>query len=89
MLSPRALGTVTKIAGKGSYTLEVIAVRFLVVTSSMILQDVILETEFEGKITKHTMLQIWPVRAPRPVVQKLSANYPLFTGQRILDALFP
>ena len=48
-----------------------------------------LETEFEGKKTEHTMMQLWPVRAPRPTAAKLTANYPLFTGQRVLDALFP
>lgn len=48
-----------------------------------------LETEFEGKVSKHTMMQLWPVRAPRPVKEKHTANYPLLTGQRILDALFP
>lgn len=48
-----------------------------------------LETEFQGKTTQHTMMQLWPVRAPRPVAEKESATYPLFTGQRVLDALFP
>lgn len=52
-------------------------------------QDIVLETEFEGKVSKHSMLQLWPVRAPRPVAEKLTPNYPLLTGQRILDALFP
>ena len=32
---------------------------------------------------------MWPVRSPRPIVEKLAANYPLLTGQRVLDALFP
>lgn len=35
------------------------------------------------------MLQVWPVRQMRPVVEKLAANYPLLTGQRVLDSLFP
>ena len=35
------------------------------------------------------MLQIWPVRQMRPVAEKLAANHPLLTGQRVLDALFP
>jgi len=35
------------------------------------------------------MMQLWPVRSPRPATEKLSANYPLLTGQRVLDALFP
>lgn len=73
MLSPRALGTITSIAEKGSYTVT----------------DVVLETEFEGKTTKHSMMQLWPVRAPRPTAAKLTADYPLFTGQRVLDSLFP
>ncbi|KXN90454.1 V-type proton ATPase catalytic subunit A [Leucoagaricus sp. SymC.cos] len=73
LLPPRALGTITHIAEAGSYAVN----------------DVVLETEFEGKTTKHTMMQLWPVRAPRPVSEKLTADYPLLTGQRILDALFP
>lgn len=73
MLGPRAMGTITRVAEKGSYTVD----------------DIILETEFEGKVTGHTMNQIWPVRAPRPVAEKKTADYPLLTGQRVLDALFP
>lgn len=34
-------------------------------------------------------MQLWPVRAPRPVTEKHTADFPLLTGQRILDALFP
>lgn len=35
------------------------------------------------------MCQYWPVRDPRPVAEKLAGDYPLLTGQRVLDALFP
>ena len=35
------------------------------------------------------MMHSWPVRAPRPVTEKLVADTPLLTGQRILDSLFP
>lgn len=35
------------------------------------------------------MMQLWPVRAPRPVAEKQTADHPLLTGQRVLDALFP
>lgn len=73
MMNPRAMGTITSIAEKGSYHVN----------------DVVLETEFNGKKTEHTLMQIWPVRAPRPVADKLTADYPLLTGQRVLDALFP
>lgn len=37
----------------------------------------------------HTMVQKWPVRTPRPCADKLPSDYPLLTGQRVLDALFP
>jgi V-type H+-transporting ATPase subunit A len=53
------------------------------------LQDIVLETEFDGERSKFTMLQVWPVRQPRPVTEKLPANYPLLCGQRVLDSLFP
>ncbi|ORY46523.1 V-type ATPase [Rhizoclosmatium globosum] len=64
MVPPKARGTITYIAPKGTYNLT----------------QTVLETEFEGEKTKHTMLQLWP---------KLPADYPLLTGQRVLDALFP
>ncbi|GAA5941141.1 H(+)-transporting V1 sector ATPase subunit A [Sporobolomyces koalae] len=73
MMNPRGMGTITHIAEKGSYSVD----------------DIVLETEFEGKKTSHTMLQLWPVRAPRPTGDKLQADYPLLTGQRVLDSLFP
>ncbi|EHQ35162.1 ATP synthase subunit A [Methanoplanus limicola] len=36
-----------------------------------------------------TMMQKWPVRVPRPVMEKKNPDIPLITGQRILDGLFP
>ncbi|HJJ42010.1 MAG TPA: V-type ATP synthase subunit A [Methanocorpusculum sp.] len=38
---------------------------------------------------KFPMMQKWPVRVPRPYVEKHSPKIPLLTGQRILDGLFP
>lgn len=73
MLPPKARGTITYIAPKGQYNLT----------------DIVLETEFGGEKTEYTMLQLWPVRSPRPVAEKLPADFPLLTGQRVLDALFP
>ncbi len=35
------------------------------------------------------MVQIWPVREPRPYVRKLPPEIPLKTGQRIFDTAFP
>lgn len=48
-----------------------------------------METEFQGEKTQHTLMQLWPVRAPRPAADKLTADGPLLTGQRVLDCLFP
>ncbi|XP_017481499.1 PREDICTED: V-type proton ATPase catalytic subunit A-like [Rhagoletis zephyria] len=73
LLNPRARGTVKYIAPAGQYTVD----------------DIVLETEFDGVVTKHSMLQVWPVRQPRPVIEKLPCNHPLLTGQRVLDSLFP
>lgn len=73
MLPPKAKGTVTYIAEPGSYDVT----------------DVVLETEFDGEKSQYTMLQVWPVRQLRPVTEKLAANHPLMTGQRVLDSLFP
>ncbi len=36
-----------------------------------------------------SMLQLWPVRQPRPVKKKLPPEKPLVTGQRVIDAFFP
>ncbi|KAK5119837.1 H(+)-transporting V1 sector ATPase subunit A [Meristemomyces frigidus] len=73
LLPPRARGTITRIADKGSYTVE----------------EKILEVEFEGKKSEYSMMHEWPVRVPRPVTDKLSSQEPFVVGQRVLDALFP
>ncbi|KAG7225022.1 hypothetical protein INR49_014477 [Caranx melampygus] len=73
MLPPKNRGTVTYVAPPGSYDVN----------------DVVMELEFEGVKEKFTMVQVWPVRQVRPVTEKLPANHPLLTGQRVLDALFP
>ncbi|CAI5758368.1 unnamed protein product [Candida verbasci] len=73
LLPPRARGTITSIAEAGSYNVE----------------DTVLEVEFDGRKHKYSMMHTWPVRVPRPVAEKLTADYPLLTGQRVLDSLFP
>merc|ERR1719345_490018 len=73
MVNPLARGRVTWVAPAGQYTIT----------------DTILKSEFQGVTTNHEMLQVWPVRQMRPTSEKLAANPPLLTGQRVLDALFP
>lgn len=36
-----------------------------------------------------TLTSTWPVRQPRPSVERLDGAAPLVTGQRVLDVLFP
>jgi vacuolar-type H+-ATPase catalytic subunit A/Vma1 len=43
-------------------------------------QDVVLRTEFQGKVSEWTMMHQWPVRQPRPCAKKLPGDYPLLTG---------
>jgi V-type H+-transporting ATPase subunit A len=73
MLPPKEMGTIVDIAPPGNYTLR----------------DYVLTIEFMGQKKQFTLMQYWPVRQPRPVVEKLQCDYPLLTGQRVLDALFP
>ena len=73
LLPPRARGTITRIAEKGSYKVD----------------EKILEVEFDGKKTEYSMMHTWPVRVPRPTTEKLAADKPFVVGQRVLDALFP
>lgn len=36
-----------------------------------------------------SMSHFWPVRQPRPYKKRIPINGPLFTGQRIIDSIFP
>jgi len=42
----------------------------------------------DGK-THLTLMQVWPVRIPRPHKKKLDPVLPLITGQRVFDCIFP
>jgi V/A-type H+-transporting ATPase subunit A len=39
--------------------------------------------------TDLSMMQVWPVRIPRPHKKKLDPVLPLITGQRVFDCIFP
>jgi len=73
MLPPKARGKVKWVSEAGSKSVL----------------DKVIEIEFDGKSFEYPMLQEWPVRTPRPFAAKTVANYPLITGQRVLDALYP
>ena len=74
MLPPGISGKLTWLAGEGDYTLD----------------DEIAKVETTTKGEQSiTMLQRWPVRRPRPHLQRLRPNQVLVTGQRVLDTFFP
>lgn len=51
--------------------------------------ETIAQIDINGRTHSISMHQSWPVRIPRPFLQKLEANIPLITGQRIFDTFFP
>ena len=73
LVPPRQSGTVLSIA-EGDYTVT----------------DKIAEVKADdGNVFHLELMQKWPVRIPRPYVEKLSPNEPLITGQRAIDSMFP
>ncbi|KAI5185599.1 V-type H+-transporting ATPase subunit A [Nematocida homosporus] len=74
MITPGHKGKVLQIKPAGQYTVDTVMVSL---------------QEESGSEWEERMYQIWPVRTPRPVRQKLASQNPLFTGQRMLDAMFP
>jgi len=48
--------------------------------------ETVVELDNGEEITMH---QEWPVRQPRPAVEKKTPTKPLISGQRVLDGLFP
>jgi len=52
-------------------------------------EDTVAKIKTANVIEDITMIQRWPVREPRPVKRNLPPRVPMFTGQRVIDALFP
>ncbi len=53
------------------------------------IMDTIAVVETDDGTRELTMVQKWPVRIGRPYTEKLDAEVPLLTGQRIYDTFFP
>ncbi len=73
MVPPGISGTILSIVGKGDY-------RIL---------DPVAVIETENGPHEITMVQKWPVREPRPILERLRIAEPLITGQRVIDTFFP
>ncbi len=73
MVPPHIKGKLKWLAPAGEYTIE----------------DTIAVLESEGKEIELKMYHKWPIRKPRPVIEKFDPELPLITGVRVLDTLFP
>jgi len=74
-LAPPDLGgEVTRIAAAGDYAEDEVV---------CVLRDA------HGASHDITLAHPWPVRRPRPVAARIPVEGPLFTGQRVLDSIFP
>ena len=73
MVPPNIEGRLIWIAEKGKYSIE----------------DRIALIEKDGNKIDIFMYQKWPIRKPRPYLEKLEANTLQVSGQRIIDTLFP
>lgn len=73
MVPPGIKGRITSIA-EGDFTVE---------------QPVAICTQDDGTQQPITMVQRWPVRLARPIVNRLAPSRILTTGQRVIDTFFP
>ena len=74
MAHPKTSGKIVETFDAGNYTVK---------DAVCVIEDIY------GKQTELKMSHFWPVREPRPYVEKLKASEPLLTGQRVLDSLYP
>jgi V/A-type H+-transporting ATPase subunit A len=74
LVPPGCAGVVTRIAAAGDYP-----------------EDAVVCVLRDDQDTSHdlTLSHHWPVRRPRPVAARIPVEGPLFTGQRVLDSIFP
>jgi len=64
MMPPNVYGKVVEVQPMANYTVD----------------QTVLTVEFEGKQKDISMSHFWPVRIPRPCVEKLAGKIPLLTG---------
>jgi len=72
LVPPKVSGTITEMIDEGDYTVE----------------EIIAKVSNDKGEQELKMYHKWAVRIPRPVVQRLEPNIPLFTGQRVIDFFF-
>ncbi len=74
LVPPNVSGTIEQIAAEGDYSVE----------------QVVCKVRDKGKdVAELRLYHRWPVRVPRPYIERLEPSEPLITGQRIIDTFFP
>ncbi len=71
---PDVIGEITEVQGKGDFSVT---------------EPILTYKDRQGKKQSLTLMHEWPVRIPRPYLNKLPLSIPLVTGQRIIDMFFP
>ncbi len=74
LVPPRIQGELLELAPEGDYGVDEVIGRIRLA---------------DGGIEKLRLFHRWPVRTPRPYLQRDHAVAPLITGQRILDTFYP
>jgi len=74
LVPPGVEGTFLRVSPPGAYTVE---------------EEVACVRTAGGEEVVLSMLQRWPVRVARPILEKLAPSEPLITGQRVIDSFFP
>ena len=75
MVPPRCQGKVTQLVPAGEYDGKAVLC--------------VLKEEKTGEEHPVSLFQYWPVRRPRPSLQRLPLDAPLVTGLRVVDTFFP
>jgi V/A-type H+-transporting ATPase subunit A len=73
MVPPKVNGKLEYVAKEGDYTIE----------------EIIAKVKTGSGTTELKLYHRWPVREPRPYIERLEPTEPLITGQRIIDTFFP
>jgi len=80
LVPPHMSGEVVKVYGRGTDGRD-----------SFHVNDTVMEIYNASQNTYHqlSLSHFWPVRVPRPCIEKMPANRALTTGLRVVDAIFP
>jgi len=61
----------------------------LIKEGSFTVEETVAAIKTKDGDTDVIMMQKWPVRKPRPFLEKITPDEPLITGQRVIDMFFP